>query len=390
MKAIDDARYDIIRRLSPPAMAVYNDAIKTSSRADTLRTTMTRVIARVLSAIGLLKLARWYNRNRVIILCLHSVVDPSKLSWHPLRRPFPIGLLRRQLEIINQHYNWLSLDDAVEMLSGRAPFIANGVVLTFDDGYRNNMTVALPELERYSIKPVFYAATSLLNNRKPYWFERFDYAIQQQKVPTEVVLHGRNFTFAPGDRESLRDAYAALRRAAKSQFDSDRGFYDFFDTVTDRLEGTCGKSLAEIQAGDPCSETLSDEDLRALEASGRATIGSHTVDHVRLDTVDENECVEQLKTSRAYLESATGVPCRHFCYPNGNWNRRVASAVAAAGYVSAVTTEYGLNGAGADLFTLKRMHMPNISDKNQLLFFLAGFGDLRERIAGLVGFRRSS
>jgi peptidoglycan/xylan/chitin deacetylase (PgdA/CDA1 family) len=352
-------------------------------------TMLTKVAAKLLAGIGLLKLIRWYHRDKIIIIYLHSVVDASKLNWHPLRRPFPIELLRRQLKVIDRHYNWLSLDDAVEMLSGRKPFVANGVVLTFDDGYRNNMTVALPELEPYMIKPVFYAATSLLNNRKPYWFERFDYVIQQLKEPMEIPLHGQTFTFTPGNRESLRNTYTALRQAAKEEFENDRDFYDFFETTSDRLERTCGKSLAEIQAGDPCSETLSDEELRALEETGRVTIGSHTVDHVRLDTVDEYSCMEQLTASRAYLESATGVRCRHFCYPNGNWNSQVASAVAAAGYVSAVTTEYGLNGLGADLLSLKRMHMPKMSDKNQLMLFLAGLGNLRDRIAGLIRFRGS-
>lgn len=347
-----------------------------------------KILARILSATGVLTFLRWYNRNRILIICLHSVVDFSQLTWRPLRRPFSIEMLRKQLTIIDRHYNWLSLDDAVEMLAGRRPFVTNGIVLTFDDGYRNNMTVALPELEKYSIKPVFYVATSMLNNRKQYWFERFDYVIQQLAAPTEVQLRGQTFRFTPGDRESLRATYADLRQAAKSQFDSDHDFCEFFVSTTEDLEKACGKSLAKIQpGGDPCSEMLSHEELRTLTESGRATIGSHTVDHIRLDAVDGDECLNQLTSSKAHIESATGVPCRHFCYPNGNWNLQVASAVAASGYNSAVTGNYGMNGAGANLLTLKRMHMPDIRHRDQLLLFLAGFGDIRERIGAT--FRRS-
>jgi peptidoglycan/xylan/chitin deacetylase (PgdA/CDA1 family) len=331
---------------------------------------------------------RWYHRDKIIIICLHSVVDFSKLTWRPLRRPFSIDLLRRQLEIINRHYHWLSLDDAVEMLAGRKPFVRNGIVLTFDDGYRNNMTVALPELEKYSIKPAFYVATSMLNNQKPYWFERLDYAIQHLRTPTIVKLRDQTFHFLPDDREGQRATYAELRQSAKSEFDSDHDFYQFFDTTTDRLEKSSGLSLAQIQTGDPCSETLSDRDLRTLEGSGRATIGSHTVDHIRLDTVDEKEYERQLTVSKTQIEAVTGTSCRHFCYPNGNWNRSVASAVAAAGYTTAVTGEHGMNGIGADLHSLKRMHMPDISDEHQLLFYLAGFGDIRERVGQLFGSRQ--
>ena len=349
-----------------------------------------KTVSRVFSAVGLLKLMRWYHRDKIIIICLHSVVDFSKLNWRPLRRPFSIDLLRRQLAIINRHYNWLSLDDAMEILAGRKPFVRNGIVLTFDDGYRNNMTVALPELERYSIKPAFYVATSMLNNRKPYWFERLDYAIQQLRTPTKIELRGKTFNFFPDDREGQRATYAELRQAAKSQFNSDHDFYRFFDSTTEQLEKSSGRSLSQIQAGDPCSETLSDEELRTLEESGRATIGSHTVDHIRLDTVDEEEYMRQLAVSKAQIEAITGTPCRHFCYPNGNWNRAVASAVAATGYETAVTCKHGMNAVGVDLHSLKRMHMPDISDEHHLLFYLAGFGEIRERIAALFGSRHSS
>jgi peptidoglycan/xylan/chitin deacetylase (PgdA/CDA1 family) len=343
--------------------------------------------AKLLSALGILRLLRWYNRNRILIFCLHSVVDLQETSWQPLRKPFSIDLLRRQLEIISRHYTWLTLDDAVEMLSGRKPMVPNGVVLTFDDGYRNNMTVALPVLERHSISPVFYVATGLLNNTKPYWFERLDYAIQQLQTPTQVRLDGRAYDFAPGDRGALRESYAALRRAAKEHFDDDQEFYAFFDRVSDRLEKASGKSLAAIQSGDPCSESLSDEDLRSLASSGRATIGSHTVNHFRLDTVDANVCADQLRESRSHIESVTGEICRHFCYPNGNWNRQVAEAVSAAGYASAVTTTEGFNSVGADLYSLKRLHMPQISDADRLLMFTSGFGEFKRRFMSMVGIR---
>ena len=347
------------------------------------------IIAKLLSATGFLRLVRWYNRDRILILYLHSVVDLQDLSWRPLRTPFSIDLLRRQLEIISRHYTWLTLDDAVEMLSGRKPLVPNGIVLTFDDGYRNNMSVALPVLERHSIKPVFYVATGTLNNRMPYWFERLDYAIQQLREPAQVHLEGRSFHFAPGDRDSLRESYAALRRAAKEHFDNDREFYEFFNGVSDTMEKSSGKALAAVQAGDPCSETLSDDDLRSLSTSGRATVGSHTVDHFRLDTVDGKLCADQLNESKRYIEEVTGTVCRHFCYPNGNWNRDVADAVAAAGYDSAVTTADGFNSVGDDLYSLKRSHMPQSSDAERLLLFMSGLSHLKERLVSATTSRRA-
>lgn len=338
------------------------------------------VLIRLLARSGILKFLRWCNRDRILILCLHSVVDTKKLSWQPLRTPFSVDLLRKQLDVISRYYTWISLDQAVDIVRGKAPPVANGVVLTFDDGYRNNMSVALPELQKHSVEPTFYVATALLNNRRTYWFERLDYAIQQLVTTEQVRLDGRTFQFVPGHRETQRASYAALRNLAKAHFDDDQEFYAFFNNVTNRFERVAGKSLADVQVGDPCSETLSDEDLRVLNESCRTTIGSHTVDHFRLDTVDADVCSNQLTESKKYIEDVTGAPCRHFCYPNGNWNRAVADAVAAAGYDSAVTTRIGFNSAGDDPYTLRRLHMPETDDEHRLLFFLSGFSDVKDRL----------
>ncbi len=307
----------------------------------------------------------------MLILCLHSVIDPKTAPWQPLRIHFSVDRLRRQLAVISRHYRWLSIDEALEILAGNKPMVPNGVVLTFDDGYRNNMEVALPVLKEYGIKPVFYVATGMLDSRAPYWFERLDYAIQNLKQPTQVRIGTRSLTFNPGDRESLRATYAELRRLAKKHFDDDREFYAFVDGVSGRLERAAGKALADIQDSDPCSATLSKEDLGLLSSSGSATIGSHTVDHVRLDVVDEQTRMQQLDRSRRYIEATTGEPCLHFCYPNGNWNPQIARAVAQAGYRSAVTTDVGINSVGDDPYSLKRLHMPAAEDPALLLLFLA-------------------
>lgn len=330
-----------------------------------------KIIARLLLWTGVTGLLRRARKRRVLILYLHSVIDPSTATWTPLRTHFPLDRLRRQLAVLSRHYQWLSLDEALEVLSGEKPPVSNGVVLTFDDGYRNNMELALPVLEEYGIKPVFFVATGMLDSRTPYWFERLDYAIQQLEQPARVRIGSRSLTFTPGDREALRTTYAELRLLAKEHFDDDSEFYTFVDGVSQRLEKAAGKALADIQKDDLCSATLSKDDLANLASSGRATIGSHTVDHVRLDVVDEATCREQLQQSRKYIEEATGEACRHFCYPNGNWNALAAQAVADAGYASAVTTDVGSNAVGDDPYTLKRVHMPAIDDPAVLLLFMA-------------------
>ena len=86
------------------------------------------------------------------------------------------------------------------------------------------------------------------------------------------------------------------------------------------------------------------------------TIGAHTVSHVSLTSVDEARAREEITASRKFLEDEFGVLVKHFCYPYGDWNERVASLVAEAGYKTASTTVFGVNTAADDPYALKRIH----------------------------------
>ena len=339
------------------------------------------VLIKVLRFLGVFRLLRWLNRNSVTILYVHGIAEAEEGDkWWPTRMPHATVLLKRQLETISRYYRWISLDDAAEMISGRKKLEPYSMVLTFDDGYRNNMTEALPLALAHGIKPVFYITTGFVDNRKPFWFDRFDYIIQKIREPETIEICGIRFEFRPDDRAATARTYSDLRAFAKSHFTADEEFVSFFDSTCSRLEQKYGESLASLQSRDKWSATLSEADLRSLSDTGEATIGSHTVDHVRLDVIDPGQRLRQLVDSKEYLESVTGSECVHFCYPNGNLNRDTAKMAEEVGYRTATTTVPGFNVPGDDPFRLKRMHLPNYADESRLLALLSGFYGLRDRI----------
>jgi peptidoglycan/xylan/chitin deacetylase (PgdA/CDA1 family) len=340
-----------------------------------------RGIVSWLNRLGLLRLLRWLHRKDVIIVYLHGVADPGPdEQWRPLRLPHSTAVFDRQIDLISRHYTWVSIDDAVAMISGKSKIRPYSIVLTFDDGYRNNLTEALPLARQRGIRPAFFIATGFVNNRKPFWFDRFDYAVQQIEEPVLVTIADREYRFEPGNREGVTREYARLRNHAKSHFSNDQEFCEFFDKACDQIERACGRSIAQIQERDRWSATMSDGDLAELAEKEQATIGSHTVDHIRLDKMPMDTCRRQLEESRVYLEQVTRSTCRHFCYPNGSFNDDVADLVANAGYESAVTTTAGFNKRGDGLFQLHRFHLPDSADEIRILSMLSGLYLLRDRL----------
>jgi peptidoglycan/xylan/chitin deacetylase (PgdA/CDA1 family) len=76
-----------------------------------------------------------------------------------------------------------------------------------------------------------------------------------------------------------------------------------------------------------------------LDLSSRFEIGSHTIDHVRLHLLSDQEARRQLLESRSWIENVTGRECRVFCFPGGKFRRRQLPLVAEAGFVAARTVE---------------------------------------------------
>lgn len=85
---------------------------------------------------------------------------------------------------------------------------------------------------------------------------------------------------------------------------------------------------------------LDGDQLKRLDRAGM-DIGSHTVDHLELPSLDEASRMQQLRTSRSTLEKLLGHPVRWFCYPAGRNDAASAASVAKAGYLLGYTTEGG-------------------------------------------------
>jgi len=114
--------------------------------------------------------------------------------------------------------------------------------------------------------------------------------------------------------------------------------------------------LGKRSSWDKDAEPLMDRaQVRDWLQAGQS-IGAHTVSHVSLTTVDEGRAREEIVASRKMLEDEFGVPVKHFCYPYGDWNARIAALVSEAGYTTASTTLFGVNTPPVDPFALKRIH----------------------------------
>jgi peptidoglycan/xylan/chitin deacetylase (PgdA/CDA1 family) len=120
------------------------------------------IFYRLLYCAGLPRLAAWWNRKRVLILGYHgvtrgTVVDPSQIHVREC-------LFREQIRHLKQAYNVISLGQFIERRRKNLPLPPYSVILTFDDGFRNFLSVTAPILFANSIPATVFIITAYVRH----------------------------------------------------------------------------------------------------------------------------------------------------------------------------------------------------------------------------------
>jgi peptidoglycan/xylan/chitin deacetylase (PgdA/CDA1 family) len=273
------------------------------------------------------------------ILNYHRVNDEND----PFFPSLPTAVFERHMAYLARSYRVLPIAELVERLQhGRVP--RNAVAITFDDGYRDNLTHAGPILARHGLPATVFLTTGLIGTSEISWFDRVAVAFKSTSVSSIA---------APwGDRLPLRDAAGRLAALAKTLAHFKRLTESEFDRQLDAL-------LTELAVNDPQwgkGLMLDWDDVQALIGLG-FSIGAHTVHHPILSRVSLERARREIEGSRAMIASACGASPRAFAYPNGqpeDYTGAVQRLVREAGFTCALTTRFGLNTRHTPVFELRR------------------------------------
>ena len=330
-----------------------------------------KIIIRSLYLLWIPQFFHYLGRHKITILYLHSILDEKHKLWAPLRSYINIEELEFSLAVLKTKYTFISLPDAIAILKGDKPPVKNGLVITLDDGYLNNIKQAGPIFQKQGIKPTLFIATEFVGKNRPFWFDRLDYALQQLcDKKFSVKINAIDFTFNCDNRRQLKQSYTQFRSIIKREFKSDKEMNLYLDNLATVIERETGKALSQIIDIDNYSKIASWSDLKPLIMADSFAIGSHTVNHARLTLVDYKTALTEVTQSKLLIEKKLGICCDSFCYPDNSYNPQVVELVREH-YQAATTTDNGLNNIGCDMMRLKRFNMPNHQDPYKLLFSIS-------------------
>lgn len=282
---------------------------------------------------------------RVAAVCYHDLRDDDDFTtWLRVSR----DVFDRHLTTLKTLGRFISPDDldAPERLDRERL----NLLLTFDDGYTNNLRLALPLLEAHRVPGLFFVSTQPMIEQRPFRADRLLTPVQVLRLDRlDLRAFGMPvYRFHPVDGPRRWEDLGRLLVDLKRKGNDD---HPEVAAVLDHMEDEYGAVLAEHL---PRLRPISPAELRQLAASPWVRIGSHGHQHRILTRLDDATLRDDLDRSRRILADHGGPPT-HLAYPNGDGDERVARLAGEAGYTRAWTTSSGSFWTDAP-----RMHLPRI------------------------------
>jgi peptidoglycan/xylan/chitin deacetylase (PgdA/CDA1 family) len=277
---------------------------------------------------------RWLRnsaRGRGVILMFHHVRPSRSRVFAPNRglEITPEFLDVVLTELRREGFEIVSLDSVPDRLrfdSCRQPF----AVLTFDDGYRDNVEYAWPILRRHNAPWTLFVTTSFLNGQGRLWWIELEESINRLEhvvIPSNSRALDLPTRTAAQKQAAFQSVYRHLRAGTEQQLRA----------VVAVLAAQAGVDTTRL-VPDLC---LLWDEVESLAHERDVSIGAHTLSHPMLATCCDRDATREITESKALLERRLGRPVRHLAYPFGYRSAVGAREVRLArdaGFVTAVTS----------------------------------------------------
>ena len=296
--------------------------------------------------------SRLFKFESAVILAYHSVSSESDRKWIDPDNDMPMEIFEEQMRYLQKNCKVVSMDHLCNSIRNNSPIEPRTVVITFDDGYRNNLENAAKILDKYKLPAIIYLATGYIDRGETQWIDEL-YTCFRYRNSNHLELRDLG-KFNLSTSQNSDEAYARLKSLLIESNMVDRR--RLLDQVKEQL---CPSSL-------PQGLTLNWQELfERLKDSPYISLGAHTQNHIDLTSVGQEEIDDQITQSVSDVLKKLNMEVNHFSYPYGRWNQAIRSRVEQAGLLSAVGCEPVPSiSTKSDPFSLPRIEAP----KNMALF----------------------
>jgi peptidoglycan/xylan/chitin deacetylase (PgdA/CDA1 family) len=330
------------------------------------------VAAHALFYTGILPLwQRLAMRRKAVVLMYHRVLtrdEQRRTGSHPAL-VVDRDTFAKQMAFLKRHFNVIPAHDLADRMARGIPLPDRACVITFDDGWRDNFTNALPILREHQLPALIFLPVNYIGRQRLFWQEALTHLLESAiaAVHRDPASRARlDAILAPRGLDHVLDLdcdnpRAAVLQAVGSQKPLTRAETEALIATLAGELGVRMEVLAEVDG------FFGWQEARAMAREG-ITFGGHGVDHLLLTQVSGEEADTEIRVSKQVIEERLQAPVLTFSYPNGYLTPEIAGKVKKFGYRLGFITRRGFVTSGDDPFTVRRLNVHEAAAKTTPMF----------------------
>ena len=311
-----------------------------------------RLLASLLALFNLVTLGIYVRRlfkKEVTVLAYHRVLDVGNYSQYKYDRELISAtpeMFDAQLQFLKRHYDVIDLVTLNDRLRNNS-ITGKELVITFDDGYLDNYTEALPILEKHQASAVFYLTTTFLDSKEITWWDEVAYLLRKSHGMTYQLPNG--ITKYHLEKDNIDKVIQIIMTDIKQT--KSLSVLTVLDDMRMKFPIAKKALLAEEH-----QLFMGWEQAKALLQQGME-IGSHTLTHPILSQLTNKQHQEEVVQSKRVLEEKLQCTINSIAYPVGRYycyNEKTFDYTAEAGYKIAFNNEPGFHRSIDNVLDINR------------------------------------
>lgn len=312
--------------------------------------------------------------NGKLYIAMYHYTRDLRHSRYPEIKGLDISLFRQQLEYMKGTFHVVTMEHVIDAIERNTKLPENALLLTFDDGYVDNYTFAMPLLEEFNLQGSFFIPGKTFATHQLLDVNKIHYILASANTNKLVLdmkdamkrYRGTEFDFA--STEDLYKQYAVANR-----FDSKDVIFvkRMLQTVLpERLRNIISSELFEKYVGVSEEQLayelyLTEDQIRTMKRHGMY-IGLHGYDHYWLANLETDEMKKDIDMALEVLDEFIDRKQWVLNYPYGNCNEQVIKYIQSKGACLGMTTEVRVAEIGKDdRFRLPRFDCNDFPPKSE-------------------------
>lgn len=323
-----------------------------------LKTIARKVVLPTAMGIGADRLVRSIGGKHLLNVMYHGVVREDSTWFSP--RHTTAEAFASQLKYFNENFDIVSLKEAFELRDSGRRLERHTITISFDDGYRNNLEIALPIIEKFGVPVTFFVLGPCAETHG----DRVSWTDLMAALPK--VVNGGHVRVLDGDyvdgvelssgrtlMDDLKAASPTARDNAIRQLDDAYDLKKYLKGLDSEIWELMGPDQLISLASSPCVE-----------------IGSHAYAHYNLGLVPLADAVHDMARSKEAIEGLLGRTIESIAYPDGSYNDPVKDAAERLGFKRQLAVDPRCASDAQDARIQSRHGVPATTTTASAMFFV--------------------